>query len=214
MKPIKLISLSLLLAAGVGLARADDAGAGSGSPSANAEAKAYSAAHLAAAERVVYAMALPERFIIPTRQLLQNSLEKDPDNAPLMSATMDPYLQKQYTAQQLKGWFASRFDQTTCRQIAAFWEGPVGRKLVRTQVQMLSTGEAPELVFTPKEKALMKRFDATKAGQAFLVAMPQIEETFAEYMKDTQMRMREQFMIQLDKKLRQEGGEEEKKPSA
>ena len=201
MNLIRLISLLWLLAASLNVARAQDAGA----------AKEYSAAHLAAAERLIYAMALPERFIIPTKQLLKNSLEKDPDNAPLMSATMDPYLEKQYTAGQLKTWFASQFDAEICRQIATFWEGPVGKKLVRTQVQMRTTGEAPELVFTPKEKALMKRFDATKAGQAFLVAMPQIEEVFAEYMKDTQMRMREQFMIELDKKLRKE---EEQKPSA
>jgi hypothetical protein len=204
MKPIRLISLFFYLAACLTSVHAEEAGA----------EKEYSAAHLAAAERVIYAMALPERFIIPTKQLLKNSLEKDPDNAPLMSATMDPYLEKQYTAKQLKTWFASQFDRDTCQQIATFWEGPVGRKLVRTQVQMLTTGEAPQLVFTPKEKALMKRFDATKAGQAFLVAMPQIEETFAEYMKNTQMRMREHFMIELDKKLRQEAGqEEEKKPS-
>lgn len=198
MKTIRLISLFFFLAACLASVRAEEA------------AKEFSSAHLAAAERVIYAMALPERFIIPTKQLLKSSLDKDPENAPLMSATMDPYLEKQYTAKQLNTWFASQFDKDTCHQIAAFWEGPVGRKLVRTQVQMLTTGEAPQLVFTPKEKALMKRFDGTKAGQAFLVAMPQIEETFAEYMKNTQMRMREQFMLELDKKLRQQ---EEKKPS-
>ena len=194
MKLIKLFSLWCLLAAGQAWAQAQDAGS----------EKAFSAAHLAAAERVIYAMALPERFIIPTRQLLQNSQDKDPENAPLMSSTMEPYLEKKYTVQQLKNYFASQFDQSTCQQIAAFWEGPVGKKLVKTQVQMLATGEAPQLVFTPKEKALMKRFDATKAGQAFVVAMPQIEETFAEYTKNTQMRMREQFLINLEKKLRQE----------
>lgn len=200
MKLIKLFSLWCLLAAGQAWAQAPDA----------AGDKAYSAAHLAAAERVISAMALPERFIIPTRQLLQNSLEKDPENAPLMSSTMAPYLEKHYTVQQLKSYFASQFDAATCKQIAAFWEGPVGKRLVKTQVQMLSTGEAPPLVFTPREKALMKRFDGTKAGQAFMVAMPQIEETFAQYMKNTQMRMREQFMLNLDKKLRQEP----QKPSA
>ncbi|WP_158592279.1 DUF2059 domain-containing protein [Noviherbaspirillum sedimenti] len=194
MKLLRLCSLFFLLAAGQAWAQAQDAN----------PAKEYATTHLAAAERVIYAMALPERFILPTRQLLKNSLEKDPENAPLMSATMEPYLEKQYTAKQLKRYFASQFDEATCKQIAAFWEGPVGKKLVKTQVQMLTAGEASQLVFTPKEKALMKRFDATKAGQAFLEAMPQIEETFAEYMKNTQMRMREQFMLNLDKKLRQE----------
>ncbi len=201
MKLIRLISLFFLLATCLASVRAQDAGTAD---------KPYTAAHLAAAQRVVYAMALPERFIIPTQQLLKNSMEKDPDNAPLMSATMAPYLKKEYTGEQLKSWFASQFDQATCREIAAFWEGPVGKKMVRTQMQMLNTGEAPELVFNAKEKALMKRFDATKAGQAFLMALPQIEETFAEYTKNTQMRMREQFMLNLDKKLR----EDEQKPSA
>lgn len=201
MKLLKLFSLFLLFAAGQGWAQAQGAGT----------EKTYSPAHLAAAERVIYAMALPERFILPTRQLLKNSMEKDPENAPLMSATMEPYLHKEYTAGQLKNYFASQFDPAMCQQIAAFWEGPVGKKLVKTQIQMLTSEEAPpQLVFTPKEKALMKRFDATTAGKAFLLAMPQIEETFAEYMKNTQMRMREQFMLNLDKKLRQDP----QKPSA
>jgi len=194
MKLIRLFSLLFLLVAGQAWAQAQDSGV----------TREYATAHLAAAERLIYAMALPERFILPTRQLLQNSLEKDPENAPLMSATMAPYLEKQYTVKQLKSWFASQFDQATCHQIAAFWEGPVGKKLVQTQVRMLTTGEAPQLRFNAKEKALMKRFDATSAGQAFLVAMPQIEETFAEFMRITQMRMREQFMLELDKKLRQD----------
>lgn len=167
-------------------------------------AAAYSAAHLAAATRVVYAMGLPERFIIPTKQLLQGSLDKDPDNAELMSATMAPYLQKHYTADQLRDFFASRFDLAACRQIAAFWEGPVGKKLVRIQVQQLSTGDGPELAFTAREKALMKRFDATRAGKAFLAAMPDIEDKMAEHTKDTQMKMRERFLQALEKKLKSE----------
>lgn len=164
----------------------------------------YTAAHLAAAGRVISAMALPERFIIPTRLLLQNSLEKDPENAPLIAATMAPYLQKQYTVNQLKDFFASQFDQATCGQIATFWEGPVGKKLVQTQMQMLHTGEATPLVFTAREKALMKRFDSTSAGKAFLVAMPGIEERFDEYARSTQTKMREHFLLELEKKLRQE----------
>ncbi len=158
-------------------------------------------AHLTAAARVVAAMGLPERFIIPTKQLLEGSLAKDPDNAPLMLTTMAPYLQKQYTIDQLKGYFASQFDLDECRRIAAFWEGPVGKKLVRTQVQMLSTGTASELVFTAKEKAIMKRFDATKAGKAFLAAMPAIEDVMAEHTKITQTTMRERFLQDLEKKL-------------
>lgn len=170
---------------------------------ASAQHATPSAAHLAAAQRVVYAMGLPERFIIPTKQLLQRSLDKDPVNAPLMSATMAPYLKKSYTANQLKGYFASQFDLETCRQIAAFWEGPVGKKLVRTQVTMLNTGDAPELVFTSAEKAIIQRFEATPAAQAFQVAMPGIEDRLAEYTKNTQMKMREDFLTELHKRSAQ-----------
>lgn len=164
-----------------------------------APAAVPSAAHLAAAERVVYAMGLPERFIIPTKQLLQRSLEKDPANAGLMSAVMNPYLEKRYTANQLRNFFASRFDTATCLAIAKFWEGPVGKKMVRNQVQTLDTGEPQSLEFTAKEKAIIKRFENTEASRQFVVAIPDIEETFAEYTKNTQMKMRESFLLELEK---------------
>lgn len=164
-----------------------------------------SRAHLAAAERVVYAMGLPERFIIPTTQLLRPSLERDPDNAPLMAATMAPYLKKSYTAGQLKFYFAERFDLDTCRRIAAFWEGPVGKKLVRNQVHMLTTGQPLQLVFSASEKALIKEFEDTNASVTFVEAIPEIEDKLVEHTKNTQMRMREDFLDELAKRTKKPG---------
>lgn len=161
----------------------------------------FSAEHLAAAERVAYAMGLPERFIIPTQELLQRSREKDPDNAPLMMTVFRPYLEKKYTAEQLRGYFAARFNLAYCQRIAEFWEGPVGKKLVSNQIHMLSSGEAPKLVFTAREKTLIKKFEATEAGRAFLLAMPDIEDTLEEFTHTTQMKMREKFLDALKQQL-------------
>jgi hypothetical protein len=177
----------------------------SATASAQAAKKSPSRAHLAAAERVVYAMGLPERFIIPTTQLLRPSLERDPDNAPLMATTMAPYLKKSYTAGQLKTYIAERFDLNTCRQIATFWEGPVGKKLVRNQVRMLTSGEAPQLVFTDSERELIKQFESTPASQEFVGAIPDIEDKLVEYTKNTQMRMREDFLDELGRRTRKQG---------
>jgi hypothetical protein len=162
----------------------------------------FSAEHLAAAERVVYAMGLPERFIIPTSEMIKVSKTRDPDNADLMNAVFASYLDKHYTGEQLKPYFASLFDPDMCRQIAAFWEGPVGQKLVKTKVQLLSGGEPPALVYNRREKAIIKQFEKTAAGKAMLAAMPSIEETFADYTNDTQMKMREEFLRQLEKKIK------------
>lgn len=214
MKLTRLIPISLVLAACWSSAAAGEAGAAAAAPAATAApaaaAVSYAPTHLAAAERVVYAMGLPERFIVPTQVLLQNSFEKDPDNAPLMKATMAPYLKREYTVAQLKPWFAGKFDRASLQRIAVFWEGPVGKKLVASQLQVSMTGETKPLTFTEKEKQLMKRFDATQAGQAFVQAIPDIEENFAEFVRITQLRMREQFLLDLEQKLKQEAG----KPAA
>ncbi len=226
MKLNRLIPISLLLAACWSSAAAAEAGAPAAAQAAPvAEAApvaptapvapaattgSYAPAHMAAAERLVYAMGLPERFIVPTQLLLQNSFEKDPENAPLMKATMAPYLKREYTAAHLKPWFAGKFDRATMLRIATFWEGPVGKKLIASQVQVAATGEPKPLTFTEKEKQIMKRFDATSAGQAFVLAIPEIEENFAEFVRITQLRMREKFLLDLEQKLKQEAG----KPAA
>jgi hypothetical protein len=165
------------------------------------DAPSFSAEHLAAAERVVYAMGLPERFIIPTKELLRRSREADPENGILMSAVFDPYLEKKYTGEQLRGFIAAQFDLDTCRQIAQFWEGPVGKKLVNNQIRMLTKGNAPKLIFTPREKALIKKFESTPSGQAFLQTLPLIEDTLLEYTEETHQKMREKFLKELKREL-------------
>jgi hypothetical protein len=163
----------------------------------DAPAPTFSSEHLAEAERVVYAMGIPERFIIPTKELLKRSREIDPENSVLMAAVFDPYLEKKYTAQQLRGFIAAQFDLDTCRQVAQFWEGPVGKKLVNNQIRMLATGNAPKLTFTAREKALIKKFETTPSGQAFLQALPMIEDTLLEYTEETHKKMREKFLTEL-----------------
>lgn len=162
----------------------------------------FAADHLAAAERVVYAMALPERFIIPASEMIKLSKQRDPVNAGLMGTTFNPYLEKKYTAEKLKPFFASRFDLEACRQIAAFWEGPVGKKLVRIQLRLLTTGKAERPAYNRGEKAILKKFENSDAGQAMLQAMPDIEDVFAEYTKDTQTKMREEFLRELERRLK------------
>ena len=158
--------------------------------------------HLAAAERVVHAMAMPERFIVTTSEMIKLSKQRDPVNAGLMSTIFNPYLEKKYTAEKLKPFFASRFDLDTCRQIAAFWEGPVGKKLVKIQLRLLTTGKPERPVYTRSEKAILKKFEESDAGQAMLQAMPDIEDVFAEYTRETQMKMREEFLRELERRLK------------
>lgn len=158
--------------------------------------------HLAAAERIVYAMGLPERFIIPTSEMIKLSKTRDPVNAGLMGTVFQPYLEKKYTAEKLRTYFASRFDPETCLQIATFWEGPVGKKLVKTQVRLLTTGKADRPVYNRTEKAILKKFEASAAGQSMLEAMPDIEEVLSEYTRDTQTKMREEFLRQLERRLK------------
>ncbi|MBS0308311.1 MAG: hypothetical protein JSS58_05000 [Proteobacteria bacterium] len=165
-------------------------------------APTYTAEHLAAAERIVYAMALPERFILPSKAMIKLSEERDADNAALMETVFNSYLEKKYTADKLTPYFASRFDLGTCRQIATFWEGPVGKKLVKAQINILNGGEPKPIMYTRKEKAILKQFETSPAGQAMLAALPDIEETFADYTSDTQKKMREVFLRELERHLK------------
>jgi hypothetical protein len=159
----------------------------------------FSAEHLAAAERMVYALGIPESLSIPTRRVIQQVREKDPVRAKVMSSAFEPYLDKKYVADGLKEFIAGQLDNESCRQIAEFWEGPVGRRFVSTQVELLMTGKAPKLVFTPDEETMMKRFEKTGAFHAFNRAMPAIQARIAEFAKDLQARMGTRFKEELRK---------------
>jgi hypothetical protein len=157
---------------------------------ANAQDKTqFSAAHLAEAERLVYALGMVESLTIPTRRAIQQIRQSDPARADLMAAGMGPFLEKKYIGLGLRELMASQFDPETCRQLSEHWEGPVGRRFVNTQVQLLSTGKAPELKFTPEEEAMAKRFEKTAAFQAFARAQPAIQQGLAAYVKDTKEKM-------------------------
>ena len=141
--------------------------------------------HLAQAERLVYALGIPESLTIPATRALQQLRTKDPSRADLMDSIMRPYLDKNFLGREIRGFIAGEFDIETCRQLVELWEGPVGRKFVNTQVQLLTTGNAPQLEFTADEEAIMKRFEQSPAAQAFARGMPVVMEKIAEFTKDT-----------------------------
>lgn len=146
----------------------------------------YAPEHLAEAERLVYAMGAAESIIIPSMRYLANLRATDPQKAEAMAAAMEPFLVKEYVGQGLRHFFASQFDVETCRQLAEFWEGPVGRRFVDTQLQLLSTGSAPELRLTQEEQELMQQFEGTAAARAMAQAMPAFEQRLAAFANETQ----------------------------
>jgi hypothetical protein len=149
------------------------------------ESAEFSNEHLAEAERLVYALGIAESLSIPATRALQRLREKDPARADLLDSIMKPYLDKKFLGREIRGFIAGEFDIETCRQLAELWEGPVGRKFVNTQVQLLSTGAAPQLEFTADEEAIMKRFEQTPAAQAFARGMPVVMAKIADFAKDT-----------------------------
>jgi hypothetical protein len=151
--------------------------------------KPYTDAHLAQAERLVYAMGIVESLTLPTKRLISQIRQSDPARADAMAAGMGPFMEKKYIGQGLREMVASKLDADTCRQLAEHWEGPIGRKFVNTQVQLLTTGKAPQIKFTPKEEAEMKRFEKTPAFQAFARAQPAIMQGVAAFAKDSKEKM-------------------------
>ncbi len=157
----------------------------------------FSAAHLVEAERLVYALGIVENLSIPTRKFLRQIRETDPARADLMASVMEPFIDKKYIGLEFRGFMASQFDVETCRQLSEHWEGPVGRRFVNTQVQLLTTGKAPELKFTPTEEAIGKRFEQTAAFRAFARAQPALQQRLAAFAKDTKEKMAQKMKEEL-----------------
>ena len=149
----------------------------------------FSTAHLEAAERLVYAMGMYESLTIPTRKVLQQMRTSDPATADLMAAVVEPFIDKEYIGHEFRVFMASQFDMETCRQLSEHWEGPIGRRFVDTQVQLLTTGKARPLKFTQTEEAIAKRFEKTPAFLAFARAMPAIEARLAAFGKEIEVKM-------------------------
>lgn len=156
-----------------------------------------SPAHLAAAERLVYAMGLYESLTIPTRRALEEMRTSDPEKAELMAYVVEPFIQKEYIGQEFRQFVADHFDLKTCRQLTEYWEGPVGRKYVAIQVQLLSTGEAPPLTLTPAEESISKLFEKTQAFAKFSRAMPAMEERLAAFTKEISAKMAHRMKDEL-----------------
>lgn len=152
--------------------------------------------HLAAAERVVYSIGIPESLIIPTEREIQLIQKSDPAKAQALSAASKPFLEKQYIGSSLKVFVASELDAETCRKIADFWEGPVGRKFVGKQVELLSSGNTSPLQFSPDEEEAMSSFEKTKAFQDFTAAMPKILLKANELAKEIKEKMSQRIRVE------------------
>lgn len=153
----------------------------------------FSHAQLAEAERLVYAMGAPESIGIPTRRLLQKISETDPEGAKALARIVEPLLAKEYIARELREVFAEGLDIDACRRLAEFWEGPAGRRLVRTQVQVLSTGSAPKLQFTRAEQDIIARFERNGAARDLERVMPAFEKRLAEFQAETLQLIRQRY---------------------
>ena len=149
----------------------------------------FSAAHLAQAERLVYAMGMVESLTLPTKRLISQIRQSDPARADTMAAGMGPFMEKKYIGLGLREVVAAQLDADTCRQLAEHWEGPIGRKFVNTQVQLLTTGKAPQIKFTAAEEAQIKRFEKTAAFQSYARAQAAIMQGVAAFAKDTKEKM-------------------------
>jgi hypothetical protein len=149
----------------------------------------FSPAHLKAAERLVYALGMYESLTIPTKRALEQMRAIDPAKAELMTYVVAPFITKEYIGREFREFVAGQFDMETCGGLSEFWEGPVGRKFVTSQVQLLTTGKAAPLTFTPAEESNAKLFEKTKAFLAFSRAMPAIEERLALFTKELNVKM-------------------------
>lgn len=163
-----------------------------------AESRAkFSSAHLAEAERLVYALGVAERMSIPTKRFLQNVRENEPEKGELMTAVMSPFIEKKYIGLGLRVFMASQFDMKSCRLLSEHWEGPVGRKFVDTQIQLLSAGKAPMLTFTPAEDAIAKSFEKTAAFKSFMRSQPAIQKKIGAFANEIKEKMAQKMKDEL-----------------
>lgn len=84
-----------------------------------------------------------------------------------MTTVITPLIEKKRIGLELRKVMASQFNIESCRLLSEFWEGPVGRKFVNAQVQVLSTGKGPELNFTPSEKAISGKISTNRRYSGF-----------------------------------------------
>ena len=167
----------------------------------------FSPAHLAAAERLVYAMGMYESLTIPTKKALEQMRTADPARAELMTRVVEPFIKKEYIGQEFREFMAGHFDLDTCGQLTGYWEGPVGRRYVATQVQLLTTGKAPPLTFTPAEESIGKLFEKTQAFATFSRALPAMEEKLTAFSKEIRTKMADRMKEELARRKEKASGD-------
>lgn len=139
----------------------------SAKPSAPA-ASAYAPEHLAAAERVIDAMALTQVFGYAIDHSIAQVRANDPSTADLLIQASAPLKKREFVVDELRDFVASQLDPSSCAAITDFLQGPVGRKHIEAQIEELRTGKPVPVVLDEREQAIEQAFGQSKAGDDFV----------------------------------------------
>jgi len=127
MKLVRILILVLACAVGSG------AIAQTPKPAASATST-HTPAHLAAADRVIDAMALVQVFGHALDRSVAQMRANDPSSADLLSEASAPVLKPQFVTGELRDFVADQIDLASCTAIADFLQGPVGSKHIAAQI--------------------------------------------------------------------------------
>mgnify|MGYP003335612372 FL=1 len=161
MKLVRILILVLACAVGSGaIAQTPRPAAPAASP--------HTPAHLAAADRVIDAMALAQVFGHALERSVAQMRANDPSSADLLSEASAPLLKPQFVTGELRDFVADQLDLASCTAIADFLQGPVGSKHIAAQIEELRTGKPVAVTLDEREQAAEQAFGQSKAGDDFV----------------------------------------------
>lgn len=124
--------------------------------------------HLAAADRVIDAMALAQVFGHALDRSIAQMRASDPSSADLLSQASAPLQKPQFVTGELRDFVADQLDLASCTAIANFLQGPVGSKHIAAQIEELRTGKPVAVTLDEREQAAEQAFGQSKAGDDFV----------------------------------------------
>lgn len=128
----------------------------------------HTPAHLAAADRVIDAMALTQVFGHALERSIAQMRANDLSNADLLAQASAPVLKPQFVIDELREFVADQLDLASCTAIADFLQGPVGSKHIAAQIEELRTGKPVAVTLDDREQAAEQAFGQSKAGDDFV----------------------------------------------
>ena len=164
-------------------------------------ASAHDPAHLAAAERVIDAMALVQVFAHSIDRSVAQMRAADPTTADLLSEASAPLSQRKFIVDELRDFVAAQLDAPSCTAIADFLEGPVGRKHLQAQLEELRTGRPTPVVLDAREQAIEQAFGQSDAGAAFVRFATALGPRFAELTDKANAQIAANVRALLDRRL-------------